>query len=271
MPIQPVFVFSQSSLQDYQDCPRRFELRYAERLAYPAEESQPAIENERRQLDGEYFHRLAQQFFVGLPALKLTQMANTPNLARWWEHFTQSREIMALKNLPALAEVTLSSPIGKQRLLAKFDLIVRDGDFFRIYDWKTAQKRPKDTWMAARWQTRIYPALLAKAGAHLNDGAPIRPEQIEMIYWYTDYPNEPSRFRYSTEQLRRDWDALLKLTEEISRPDARFPLTDESERCQFCPYRSYCNRGIQAGNGDQAEFESAMPTLTLETVQEIEF
>jgi len=30
------FTFSQSSLQDYYDCPRRFELRYLSRLIWPA-------------------------------------------------------------------------------------------------------------------------------------------------------------------------------------------------------------------------------------------
>ena len=30
------FAFSQSSLQDYADCPRRFQLRYLDKLIYPA-------------------------------------------------------------------------------------------------------------------------------------------------------------------------------------------------------------------------------------------
>ena len=33
---------SQSSLQDYVDCARRFQLRYLDRLSYPAIESEPA-------------------------------------------------------------------------------------------------------------------------------------------------------------------------------------------------------------------------------------
>lgn len=55
------FTFSQSSLQDYFDCPRRFELRYIDRLNWPAVEAEPALENERRLREGTYFHRLAQQ------------------------------------------------------------------------------------------------------------------------------------------------------------------------------------------------------------------
>ena len=43
------FIFSQSSLQYYFDCPRRFQLRYIEHLAWPAVETEPVLENERRQ------------------------------------------------------------------------------------------------------------------------------------------------------------------------------------------------------------------------------
>src|SRR5512147_1473821 len=81
------FLFSQSSLQDYADCPRRFQLRYIERLAWPAVESEPALENERRQQDGQLFHRMVQQQRVGLPVERLAPLANTPDLQRWWENY----------------------------------------------------------------------------------------------------------------------------------------------------------------------------------------
>ncbi|MGC1378508.1 MAG: PD-(D/E)XK nuclease family protein, partial [Anaerolineales bacterium] len=59
--IQNPFTFSQSSLQDYVDCARRFQLRYIEHLQWPAVETAPVLENERRQLEGQQFHRMAQQ------------------------------------------------------------------------------------------------------------------------------------------------------------------------------------------------------------------
>ena len=60
------FVFSQSSLQDYNDCPRRFQLRYIEKLHWPAVEMEPALENEHRQQEGQLFHRLVQQHIIGI-------------------------------------------------------------------------------------------------------------------------------------------------------------------------------------------------------------
>ncbi|HNK63777.1 MAG TPA: PD-(D/E)XK nuclease family protein, partial [Anaerolineales bacterium] len=89
MPME-LTTLSQSSLQDYSDCPRRFELRYLQRLAYPALESEPALENEKHQREGEYFHRLAQQAFIGLPLEHIAKLANSENLQRWWDNFSNA-------------------------------------------------------------------------------------------------------------------------------------------------------------------------------------
>ena len=98
MPIQ-LTTLSQSSLQDYNDCPRRFELRYLEQLAYPAIETEPALENEKHQQEGEYFHRLAQQHLIGIPAEQVEKFANTDNLQRWWDNYVNAKDLRGLKDL----------------------------------------------------------------------------------------------------------------------------------------------------------------------------
>lgn len=149
MPI-PLNTLSQSSLQDYHDCPRRFELRYLQQLAYPAIETEPAIENEQHQKEGEYFHRLVQQHFVGISNQQISKLANTDNLQRWWENFfnidTKGAETAPLRK----TEITLSAPLGAYRLVAKYDLIAIDNEKVFIYDWKTYRKRPKTEWLAIR-------------------------------------------------------------------------------------------------------------------------
>ncbi len=95
----PLNTLSQSSLQDYHDCPRRFELRYLQQLAYPAIETEPALENEQHQKEGEYFHRLAQQYLIGIPSEQVGKLANTPNLQRWWENFLNSKDLLGFQNL----------------------------------------------------------------------------------------------------------------------------------------------------------------------------
>lgn len=270
------FTFSQSSLQDYSDCKRRFQLRYIEQLQWPAVETAPVLENERRQIEGQQFHRMLQQVLLGLPADKMTHRANnsnSENLVRWWENFTIARltTLAGLTGQNFCPEQSLSAPTGSHRIMAKYDLItVKDGRA-TIYDWKTYHKRPKDEWMAVRFQTKVYLSLLVKAGAHLNGGQPFAPEQIEMVYWYADFPSEPSRFPYDAARFKRDWDELTGLVSEISSKQS-FPLTDDEKKCGFCSYRSYCERGVRADEGEELEPVAASTwDVNLEQIQEIEF
>lgn len=276
MKLSTPFTFSQSSLQDYIDCPRRFELRYIEKLNWPAAEAEPIAENERRMADGNFFHRLAQQSLLGLPAEKLSRLANSTglsaDLARWWDNFRQS--FSSPTDLGTLyPEATLSAPIRTHRLLAKFDLIaIREGHAV-IYDWKTYHKRPRDEWMAARMQTRVYRYLLARAGAHLNGGQPFAPESIQMMYWYAEYPAEPSVFHYDAALFKRDEAALEKLVDEIEALQT-FALTSDEGKCRYCPYRSHCNRGATAGDWREAEEEAEVHEafeVNFEQISEIAF
>ncbi len=262
---------SQSSLQDYANCARRFQLRYIDRLVYPAVETEPALENEQHQQEGETFHRLVQQRLLGIPAEKIAPLASTPTLRRWWEnyastfHFPQSPQAL-------YPELTLSAPLPPYRLLAKFDLVARlPEEKFIIYDWKTHRKRPRNEFLADRWQTRVYRALLVRAGSQLNGGQPIAPEQIEMVYWFSDFPDDPARFPYAAAQYKRDWDALEKVAAEIANT-TDFPLVEAEKAdsvCPWCSYRSYCNRGISAGQGEDEEIETS-PEINFEQIGEIE-
>ncbi len=266
------FTFSQSSLQDHADCPRRFQLRYMDELSWPAVESEPVVENEKRQQEGQLFHRLVQQHLLGLPVEKLGELANTPDLERWWQNYLKAD--LQIDGFQKYTELTLSCPLGGQRLLAKYDLVaIKPGEKATIVDWKTYAKHPRDEWMATRWQTRVYRSILSLAGAHLNGGQPLVPEQIEMVYWFADFPDEPARFAYTTGQFKRDRSALDKVIAEISQAE-EFPLTEDEKMCRFCVYRSYCNRGAQAGQLDEAEAEAeseAAFDVNFEQVGEIEF
>jgi hypothetical protein len=164
-------------------------------------------------------------------------------------------------------------PLGPFRLVAKYDLVaVRDGTVL-IYDWKTYRKRPRGEWLAARWQTRVYRALLVMAGDRINAGRPVGPEQIEMIYWFADFPSEPASLPYDQAQFKRDRDLLVRLADEIAGA-SDFPLTDDTQKCIFCPYGSFCDRGARAGDSalDEAGMEAeSLFDVNFEQVGEIEF
>jgi CRISPR/Cas system-associated exonuclease Cas4 (RecB family) len=273
------FQLSQSSLQDFVDCRRRFLLRYIQGLAWPAIVTEPVLENEHYLRQGELFHQMAHQYWVGVPAEQLSALTHDEELQRWWENFILSIPVLKGDHdlLAISSEVILSSPFGGYRLEAKYDLLrVSSQGEATILDWKTSRKRSKREWLANRLQTRVYPYLLARSGAQFNQGRPILPEQIEMVYWFADFPEQPERFAYSDRQFQDDELYLLGLVAEIQRLEENdFLMTDQSERCGYCVYRSLCDRGVEAAaldemGGDWVGGERGI-SLDFEQIAEIEY
>jgi len=299
------FQFSQGSLQDYVDCPRRFQLRYIQRLAWPAVEAEPPLENERHLQQGAAFHRLVHQHVLGLSPERLSGTITDEDLSRWWHNYLESAPAdLAKWRYP---EVVLSAPVSGHRLVAKYDLIALMAEGLRsslILEWKTSRKRPQRKWLAERLQTRVYPYLLVRAGSHLleigegelevEDWRPFfQPEQVEMVYWFANFPQDPERFPYDAAQYEVDGAYLASLIEEIKElalspvlspveglskglGDGDFPLTTQERRCRYCPYRSLCQRGVRAGTFDEAEDDMTPEDLSqldfdFEQVAEIEF
>jgi hypothetical protein len=259
MPLPPDFIFNQASLQDAVECRRRFQLRYLLELGWPAPVAEPADEHEAHIRSGEAFHRLIHQHQVGLPAERLTAQAEaeveakveaegTGDLANWWRSYLSDPP----EKLPPVRfpEVVLSIPVGSHRLLAKYDLVaIEPGRRAVIIDWKTSARRPTGAWLAARLQTRVYRYVLVRAGSQLNRGAVLQPEQIEMIYWFAAFPDQPERLPYNRTQHEADGRYLASLIAELAQAsDDDFPLTEDVTRCRFCPYRSLCGRGAEAGD-----------------------
>lgn len=249
------FPLSQSSLQDFLDCPRRFQLRHLLRLAWPAVRSEPVLELERYQQLGEQIHRMIQQHLLGVPVERLSPMAQDAELARWWEnylHFSQEKQGLPRitgANARFFPEISLSAPLAGCRLIAKMDLVVASPEGRAlIIDWKTSRKRPRRSWLEKRAQTRLYPYLLVRAGAFLNHDTEVEPEQVEMLYWFTTFPDQPERFAYNSTAFQADQEFLEETIAAIKALDeASFPMTSDVQHCAFCVYRSLCDRGIKAG------------------------
>src|SRR6185503_9151050 len=121
--LPPVFQFSQNNLQDYADCARRFQLRYVEGQRWPAVENEPLEEHEKFMEQGSEFHLLVQRHLLGVPADQLTPA--DPLLAAWWDSYQRvpPPDVPEALRLP---ETQLSTPLGDQRLLARFDLLAMD-------------------------------------------------------------------------------------------------------------------------------------------------
>lgn len=276
MPLPSDFQFSQSSLQDYVDCPRRFDLRYVRRLSWPAVVAEPALEHERHLQQGLDFHHLVHQHELGISVEQLSTAITDANLRRWWVNYLEKGP----GGVPDVhyPELVLSAPVGSHRLVAKYDLLaVQTDERAVILDWKTYRRRPEPNWLAERLQTRVYPYLLVRAGAFLNEGRSFEPDQVEMVYWFANFPEEPEVFPYGVDQYREDEAYLNSLVEEIENlAEGEFELTADKRRCDFCPYRSLCERGVLAGDLGEAmedwEVEADFDlSLDFDQIPEIEY
>lgn len=248
------FQFSQNNLQDYVDCPRLFELRHLLHCRWPALQSEPVLELEHHLEQGSRFHQLVHQHTLGIPVEQLTNQAQDADLRRWWENYLQNAPFNALPE-QRFPEYTLSTPFENYRLIAKYDLIaIEPGQRAIIVDWKTSGHKSSRFRLKARLQTRLYPLILIEAGDYLNGRNPILPEQVEMIYWFTDFPDEPETFIYSQAEYQSDRAYLHRLIEEIqNHKEGQFLYTPMEKRCLFCNYRSLCNRGSRAGDWQEKD------------------
>lgn len=271
--------FSQTSLQDWLQCRRRFQYLYIRQMPYPAPVTADQIKYERHAEMGDTFHRLVHRHLVGIDATVLAAHIHDEQVRDWWQAYLMH----GLTGLPTQrhAEVQLSAPLGGHRLLAKYDLIAADpGDRLIIVDWKTALKRPSRATLERRMQTVVYRYLLVEAGAYYNGGQPITPEQVEMIYWFTNYPTQPERLPYSTAQYHADRALLENLIREVSA-ERLFPKVAEADKdrvCRYCNFRSLCWDNVLAGAfADMFEVDDEpVPTdpgfdIDIDQIAEIEF
>jgi CRISPR/Cas system-associated exonuclease Cas4 (RecB family) len=268
--LPPNFIFSQSSLQDYADCPRRFQLRYLLRCDWPAIQTQPLQAAERHMARGQAFHRLAHQRHLGLGDEVLQRAAVTADLEDWWQALVDHGPT----DLPAArqAECTLAIPLAGYGLAAKYDLLAAEEGRLVIVDWKTNPRRPGRTVLEHRLQTHVYPFVASEAASGLT-GLAVEPGQVEMLYWFAAFPLQPETFRYTAAHRDQDEDRLSGMIHEIaSCRQEVYPLTASDRTCRYCVYRSLCERQVDAPPWDEADDDvDELPGLDtqLEQVAEI--
>lgn len=267
-----VFQFSQQSLQDYADCNRRFQLRYINGQMWPAATSEPIEKFERYMQLGEQFHLMVHQQYLGIDPREL--IPDDFELSQWWDDYLrfQPTDLPETKRLP---EIVLSTPIEDQRLVARFDLLAIDpGKRIVIVDWKTTRRRPSREALRSRRQTMVYLYVLAEAG-HRFFGGPLKPEQISLVYWFTVAPTNPEVFEYSRDMHDFFGDRLRSEISDIAARDGTtdWELTPNHQLCNYCIYRSLCDRGVFAGAVDDStlDFGEGVFDFDLDAVDEIAF
>jgi len=293
--LPPEFDFTQGNLQDYVDCAYRFYLRYIKRVKWPALVVDDAAEFEQRLQAGAHFHRLIQQYLVGIPEARISEMvaalsssfsATSTDLATWWDRFLN--HVPPMLDGQTYVETTLATSLAGQRLVAKYDLILLTTDHrLIIFDWKTSNKAPRVDWLLDRLQTKLYSFILAQLctssalsnflGGQTKSNLSVEPEQITMNYWFVSQPATPVTLPYNQTAYRQDQEHLSRLVNHIrtAKPES-FYRTSDLKQCRYCVYRSHCDRGIEAGNLSEFEdFDSDLDSLdtkiSFEDIPEIKF
>ncbi len=270
----PGFLLSQGKLQDYVDCPRRFELRYLLMQPWPAPITTEPDAFEMQMRRGADFHRLAHRHALGIAPERPAATIHDAELARWWRTFLTHPPARLPETLRR-AEVVVTAPLAGFRLMAKFDLLaVEPGERFVIVDWKTSRKRPTRATLARRLQTRVYRTLAVEAGAEFNGGQRPAPEQVEMVYWFAAHGGATERFPYDAEQYAADRDYLAGLIAQIAAHDRPgWPQTRDERRCRFCNYRSLCRQDVQPGPLGELETDAEPEEMDadLEQIAEIAY
>ena len=108
---------------------------------------------------------------------------------------------------------------------------------------------------------------------------PWRPEQVELIYWFANYPAQPERFQYDDGQYAEDARQIEATIAEIAliAQDAKsgeWTLTDDLTRCRYCVYRTLCDRQAAVKvDAEEPDWDAQEGTfdLDLEQIAEIEF
>jgi uncharacterized phage-like protein YoqJ len=139
-------------------------------------------------------------------------------------------------------------PFANYRLTAHYDLLVKESyEKFVIYDWKTNGKRPSRVQVQKRMQSIVYPLVLQLYLEQLKSKDFLSPD-IEMVYWYPEFPEQPYRFQYDKGTFTCQKTELAELIYEISQNSSEeFVRTENLNQCLYCQFRSFCNRGEVPG------------------------
>ena len=148
-----------------------------------------------------------------------------------------------------------------RRLLARFDRLVvsggPDGGRLDILDWKTGAPSSREH-LERSWQTRVYRFVALEGAASLAPG-PVAAEGVRFVYWQSALPEQPVVLPYDEEQheeaRQRIEAAAADIEARLETGEEAFPRTEDIGRCRHCPYRSYCERGREAGEGVDFEAE----------------
>jgi CRISPR/Cas system-associated exonuclease Cas4 (RecB family) len=235
--MEQTLTVSRAGLTTFQICQRRFQLRYLDRLSWPAVPEDARMEKAR--IEGERFHQFMHRHFLSLSVSK--EAESYPELARWWKIFlSEGPQISDGQHLP---ELTLTVPMGRHLLSGRFDLLVLSREQVHLFDWKTEARARAEGELVTVLQTRLYLALAAEGAPALD--RKFGPEHILMTYWYVNEPAASVTIHYDQAKHVENWKYIGQIVDGINRRlavEGKWPLTEDLSACEQCAFQVYCGR-----------------------------
>lgn len=259
---------SQSSLTDFAECARRFQLRYRLHLTWPAPLAEPIAAVEQDARLGKAFHLLMERHQRGLSVYP----PRDPKLRGWWDAFQNSQAALGLPTSGTRTpEIDYSIALFGHRLTARFDLLCIDpGSEIVIVDWKTGRRPSDPRTLWDRLQTKVY-LTVAHGALAAQFGAAPQATQLSLVYWFAQAPNDPIRLTVPDDRtlprFQRELGALIGQIDALDNGDNQvWPLTPDINRCKLCNYRSLCARDVRPANAAQLDDLGDLP-LVIEEVE----
>lgn len=231
-------LFSQSSIEIFNECKIKFKKRYLDGLYWQAKFTNPQIANYIEK--GRLFHLLAYRYFSGIDYNNSDCTQENEELYYWMDNLKKFIAIdSSFTYLPEF-EVRISEDLLK--LQAKFDLIVFTDNKAIIYDWKVYQKPLGKKNLNFSLQTVIYRYMLARTYSNIINKI-IQPESISMVYWQPNFPGNYVQIPYSNDQFSKDEEQIKSLISSIRDFNFESDCIPPIDRnvCKFCEFFFICN------------------------------
>ncbi|MGB4594703.1 MAG: PD-(D/E)XK nuclease family protein [Anaerolineaceae bacterium] len=242
MTVAKEFTFSQSSMQSYLNCPYQFYLKYVRHLDWPSALLDPWNPAEVERQSGIRFHQLVHNHFLGVKDTLLekhAQQDSDPKMADWLSNFKNSALIPEGES--TYPELLVYASLAGYNFSAKFDLLLLSDKNIHIFDWKTSKCSPKAEWLRKRVQTHLYPLLAISE--HQRSFPGNNPLEIIFTYWEASFPDQPIQFTFEQADIQFAQKIVINLASEITaKPLESFNKTARIERCNYCLFRTYCQR-----------------------------
>lgn len=203
--------YSPNMLKTFEDCHKKFEYKYMQKIPMP-QKSSPFEK-------GKKIHALANYYLNGADLTKLETALSEEENEIWQKLKSNSFFNKTYIN----SEYSLSAKIGNYWVGGRLDALMKDENYYYILDYKTGSI-PKNT--EYDFQTMIYLICAAKI---------LNTEKIKFVY--IDLKNNENKVVEFSNELKRIYETkLLSTLEKIHMEN----FESNYDKCKFCEYKKLC-------------------------------